>query len=91
MDINTLTNFVKSLIRKDRASWSTHVQGTFVAAETNDPALSRVTILGTQCRYVRRAKSVGTMTAGQQLLILKGGGIPMTIIAILEGNITRTG
>lgn len=90
MTVDALTNFVKALIRKDRSSWGSFVQGTFVSAEVSDPALSFVTVLGTDCRYVRRAKSVGTMTAGQQLLLVKGGGIPMTIIAILEGNITRT-
>jgi hypothetical protein len=89
--IESLTSFVKGLIQKDRGSWSNVVQGTFTAAEANDSNLSSVVVLGITLRFVRKLASVGTMSAGQQVLILKGGGIPATIIGVVVGNITRTG
>jgi hypothetical protein len=85
-----ITSLVKNLIKKDRGNWTTHVQATFVSAETTDPNLSNVKVLGTTHRYVRKLASVGTMTAGQNLLCLNGGGIPLTIIGVCVGDIRKT-
>jgi hypothetical protein len=85
-----ITKLVKSLIQKDRGSWTSHVQAQFVSAETTDSNLSIITILGVRHRYVRKLASVGALTAGQNVLCLTGGGIPLTIIGVCVGDIRKT-
>jgi len=79
---------VKSLIRKQLGQFSSHVQATFVAADTVDAELSTIEIFGKQTSRVRKMASVGTLTAGQQLLCLQGGGTGLIIIGVIIGTIT---
>ena len=83
-----LANFVKALIRKHTGAFSSHVQATFVAADTADSNLSTITVYGKTISRVRKTNNVGAMTAGQQLLCLQGGGTGVVIIGILVGNVT---
>lgn len=84
----SLTELVRSEIRKSQGVTSTYTQATFVAVDGVDPNLSTVTVFGATTTRVRKISSVGVMTAGQQLLCVQGNGMPLTIIGILVGNIT---
>lgn len=83
---NDIAALVRSIIKKERGSHSQFVQGVFVSAETVDANLSQVTILGTTTRYVRKLSHVTGLTNGQAILMLQGGGIPLTIIGIVVGD-----
>lgn len=85
--VAALTQLVKRLIRSERGSFSTFVQATFVAAETSDADLSQISVNGVTVRNVPKHSHVGTMTAGQQLTCIQGGGIPLTILGIRKGAI----
>lgn len=85
-----IVGLVKSLIKKERGTFSPWVQATFVSADAADPNLSTITVLGTTVRKVRKASHVGTLTAGQQIVCAQGNGIPLTIIWVPVGDITRT-
>lgn len=87
IDIRALTEMVRTIIKKEKGAFSVFVQGKFVSAETA-PALSRVNIMGQEARNVRKLSHVGTLTANQSVLMVQGGGIPLTIIGVITGNIT---
>lgn len=83
----SLTALIKSLIKKQLGGFSSHVQGTFVAADAGDPLLSTITIYGKTCTRVRKLASVGVLTAGQQLLCIQGGGAGLIIIGVITGTV----
>ena len=85
-----LTAHIKRVIKAERGQYSNHVQATFVAAETTDVTLSHVLVNGIPVHFVRKAQHVGTLSAGQQLICIQGGGIPLTIIAVTTGSINLT-
>lgn len=86
-----IVGLVKSLIKKERAAFSPFVQAQFVAADSVDPNLSTILVLGTTVTKVRKGKHVGTISAGEQLICLQGYGIPLTIVMVTVGDITKTG
>ena len=87
--VTSIAELVKSLIRKDRAASATWVQGTFVSAATIDPNLSNITVFGKTMSNVRKLASVGTLTAGQQVLCAQGDGVGVIIIGVILGNINN--
>ncbi len=89
-DVAADRDYINSLIKKQMGQFSTHMEATFVSAETTDSNLSSILVLGKSMRYVRKLSSVGTMTAGQQLLCVYGAGLPVIIIGVIVGNIDRT-
>lgn len=86
-----IVGLVKSLIKKERGSFSPWVQATFVSADSVDSNLSTITVAGTTVRKVRKAAHVGTLTAGQQIICVQGNGLPLTIMGVPVGDITKTG
>lgn len=88
--VSSITALVKRIIRSERGAFSNHVQATFVSEEPSDTTLSQVTVQGNTIRFVRKLSHVGVLSAGQQLLCIQGGGIPLTIIGIVTGDINQT-
>lgn len=86
-----IVGLVKSLIKKERGSFSSFVPATFVSADTVDPNLSTITVQGTTVTKVRKDAGVGTLTAGQQVICMQGNGIPLMIAFVPVGDITKTG
>lgn len=64
------------------------LQGNWVAAEGVDADLSEVVIEGITCRGVRKLEHVTGLAAGNQVLCLKGPGLPVTIVGRMIGDIT---
>lgn len=85
-----IVGLVKSLIKKERGNFSTFVQATFLSADSTDPNLSNINVLGTTVRKVRKDAGVGTLTAGQQVICIQGNGIPLMIAFVPVGDITKT-
>lgn len=69
----------------EQGAFSPYVQGTFISAESEDPGLSQVRVLGTVLRYVSKLKHV-TLTAGDSILMVKGNGMSLTIIGVIVGD-----
>lgn len=84
----SITRLVKSLLRKERSSFSPFVVGTFVAEETGNRALSVIKVAGQNVRHVRKAKHIGNIAAQEQCLCIQGHGQGLIIIAIITGDVT---
>lgn len=84
-----IAKMVRKIIRQERGAQSTYAQGVFVAEEAVDANLSIVDILGTEVRFVRKIKATGTLLAGQSVLMIQGGGIPLTIVGVVVGDLTK--
>lgn len=79
---------ISDLIERKINELTPHVDiGVFVVAESIDTNLSEVISGGTTYRYVPKASSVGALTAGNQIYLLKAPGTPMFIIGKVSGNI----
>lgn len=87
--LEATVGLTKNLIKSDRSTTSNFVEAVFVSAEAEDSNLSQVTVYGQAVRYVRKARDVGTLTAGDQLLCVRDSALPLTIIAVLVGDITK--
>lgn len=87
--LEATVGLTKNLIKSDRSTASNFVDAVFVAAETIDSNLSHITVFGQAVRNVRKARNLGTLTAGDQLLCVRDSSVPLTIIAVLVGDITK--
>lgn len=84
-----IAKMVRTIIRKERGNYSTYVQGVFVSEEPVDVNLSVINVLGTEIRFVRKIKATGTLLPGQSVLMVQGGGVPLTIIGVVVGDLTK--
>lgn len=83
----SISEIVRSEIKKQTGAASSYIPAQFVAADGTDANLSTITIFGQTATRVRKCAHVGVMTAGQNLICIQGNGIPLTIIGVLVGNI----
>lgn len=66
--------------------------GTWVASETVDANLSQVQLPGDGApvaRGVRKLAHVTGLVVGSQVMMLKSGNTPLTIIGVVVGDVTK--
>jgi len=63
--------------------------GTWLAAETEDANLSKILIEGFEVRWAPKLAHVTGLTAGNQVMCIKGPGVPVTILGAIQGDITK--
>lgn len=88
--VDIIDQRVRKIVREVLGNMaSPFVYGTWVASEAEDSNLSKVTLSGTteQARYVPKGAHVTGLSAGQTVLMVKGKGVPLTIIARVVGDI----
>ena len=84
---DAIRNEIRRVIREEfTGSNSPFVTATYTAAEAVDGNLSKIDIDGEECRFVPKANI--TLTAGDNLLCVRTKNIPLTIIAVLKGDIS---
>ena len=63
------------------------LQGEWLAAEAEDSDLSQIDIEGIIVRWAPKSEHVTGLVAGDQVICLKGPGLPVTIIGVRVGDI----
>lgn len=90
MSADDIALYVRRIVEELIQKQAYHIlYGTWVAAETEDANLSKITIEGVQVRWAPKLASVTGLTAGKQVMCIKGPGVPVTIIGLIQGNITK--
>lgn len=91
-----LVAYIRKVVREEishlqQGVKTPYLYGTWLAAESVDPNLSQVQLEGegVVVRGVRKLASVTGLVPGKQVLMLKHGVVPLTIIGAVVGDITK--
>lgn len=78
------------LLKKTDTPVARAYMGYFVATEAVDANLSQVTLVdGSALRFIPKTDVMGTLSAGDKLLMVRDVGVPLTIVARVIGDITQ--
>jgi len=78
--VDAITRRILEVTTSNKSGLVTY--GTFVAAEDN-PTLSHVVIDGANYRNIMKTNQVGALVAGNRLILLSGGPVPLTIVGTI--------
>lgn len=71
------------------AGSSQHSIGIWLAVEATDADLSKVISMGNTYRYIPKAATATGLVAGDQVVLVRGPGIPLHIAYKLVGDIAN--
>lgn len=84
--VSLINRKVEELIRKQSYQF---LQGTWQGAEAEDANLSSIDIEGITVRWARKLEHVTGLAVGDQVICIKGPGVPVTIVGVIIGDITK--
>lgn len=83
-----ITEIRRVIAQEIQARTYKFVEGTFIAAETEDGNLSTLVIEGRTVKWCRKLEHVTGLAVNDQVLCVHGPGLPVTIVGIITGDIT---
>ena len=80
---------IYKILKKTDSPVAKTQMGYFVATEAVDANLSQVSLIdGSLVRFIPKSDNIGAMSVGDELLLLRGDKVPLTIICRVIGDIT---